>query len=348
MKRAFRTGLIALSAWAALTGQAAPQSPALAPEAREAMQTALGQALQGDMSAALTALRRLPDDRFTGPAAAIRTCMLGRFGAAANTPAPALPPTATRALALYQAYWRAGLLDPAAWTAAEERLRTGLVTLLGLPAATTLDDTEAPLLARLETEGVHALGGITPPFRELMLWRGQTSAVREVALPEGVHRTRVFMLDDFASLGWAGYATCDRSHTGGWVRADGIYAVSSGWGDLREEAFQVSFLAHEIQHFADKENYGNLPPWELEFRAKLTELALARTSQALLLEAFSHSQSDDRGMPHPYANAGVLAALRTRLGLAADAGFAGVAPDAIRSAARAELLADSARRHATG
>jgi hypothetical protein len=41
----------------------------------------------------------------------------------------------------------------------------------------------------------------------------------------------------------------------------------------------------------------------------------------------------------------VLAALRSRLGLAAGTSFEGAAPDAIRAAARAELLADSARRH---
>jgi hypothetical protein len=334
-----------LAATCLLTAQAQPPQPATTPAAREAMQSGLGQALQGNMRSALAGLRSVPDDQFAGPAATIRTCVLARFGGAPNDgPAPELPPTAARALTLYRAYWRAGLLDPASRPIAEARLRTGLASLLGLPAATDLDAMEAPLAARLEAEHVHVLSGVTPPFRELMLWRGQTEEQRDVALPEGAHRIRVFMLDDFASLGWAGYATCERSHTGGWVRPEGIYAVRSGWGDLADEAFRISFLAHETQHFADKQRFGELSSWELEYRAKLTELALAETNQTLLLDAFAHSQSDDQAVPHPYANRRVLAALRVRLGLAPDAPFGGATPDAIRAAARAELLADSARR----
>lgn len=337
--------LLALAAWAALSAQSPPPPATTTQAGRAAMQDALGQALQGDMRPALARLRSLGDDQFAGPGAQIRSCVLARFGGAPNdAPVAGLPPAATQALALYRAYWRAGLLDPAARPAAEERLRAGLAALLGLPAATGMDAMEAPLAARLEAEHVHLLSGVTPPFRELMLWRGQTEEMRDVALPEGAHRIRVFMLHDFASLGWAGYATCERSHTGGWVRPEGIYAVRSGWGDLNDEAFRVSFLAHETQHFADKERFGELPSWALEYRAKLTEFALAETSQARLLEAFASSQSDDQALPHPYANRRVLAALRSRLGLAPGAAFTGVDPAAIRAAARAELLADSARR----
>lgn len=337
--------ILLLAAGAALAAQDAP-SPTSTPAGREALQSALGEVLQGDMRAALTRLRGLPDDRFTGRGAEVRSCVIARFGGPAvnDGPAPDLPPTAARAVALYRAYWRTGLLDPAARPAAEERLRAGLVALLALSADTDLDETEAPLAARLAAEGIHALSGVTPPFRELMLWRHEAVEQRAVALPEGVHNVRLVVLDDFASLGWAAYGTCERSYTGGWVRSDGIYAVRPGWEDLEGENFRISFLGHETQHFADKERYGELASWELEYRAKLAELALARTSQASLLDAFVHSQSDDPGIPHPYANRRVLTALRMRLGLAPDAPFSGVMPDAIRAAARAELLADSARR----
>lgn len=337
--------ILLLAAWAALAAQDAP-SPTSTPEGREALQSALGEVLQGDMHAALTRLRGLPDDRFAGRGAEVRSCVIARFGGRAvnDGPAPDLPPTAARALALYRVYWRTGLLDSAARPAAEERLRAGLVALLGLPGGTGLDETEAPLAARLAAEGVHVLSGVTPPFRELMLWRRESVEQREVALPEGVHRARLVVLDDFASLGWAAYGTCGRSYTGGWVRPDGIYAVRPGWDDLEGENFRISFLAHETQHFADKERYGELASWELEYRAKLAEFALAQTSQASLLDAFAHNQGDDPGIPHPYANRRVLAALRTRLGLAQGAPFSNATPGAIRAAARAELLADSARR----
>lgn len=345
MRLRFRTASIALAAWPALAGQAPLPAPASTPAARSALMGALGQVMQGDMRGALAALRTVPQGDFAGSGAALRSCLLDRFGAhpGAAVPTPPLPPTATRALALYRAYWRAALLDPGRRAADEEALRRSLAALLGLAPATEMDAVETRLQARLEAEGVHALLGRTPPFRELMLWRTQSDEMREIALPEGVHRTRVVLLDDFASLGWAGYATCDRSITGGWVRPDGIYAVRPGWGDLNGEEFLVSFLSHEAQHFADKERYGELASWELEYRAKLAELAMADRTLAQLLEAFAGNQGDDPDIPHSYANKRVLAALRTRLGLAPEAGF-DRAPDAIRAAALAELRADSARR----
>ena len=336
----------------ALAGQSPPPAPAPAtapastPMAREALMRALGHAIQGDVNPALDALRTVPAAQFSAPADAIRTCMLDRFGPAAVEPSMAanLPATTARVLAIYRAYWRRALLNPNARAAEEERLRRELADLLGTPPGTDMSGIEDRLTARIEAEGLHALTGSTPPLRELMLWRSQTSEMRAVALPEGVHNTRVVMLDDFASFGWLGFATCERNYSGGWVRPDGIYAVRPGWEDLGGEAFLVSFLGHEAQHFADKERYGELASWELEFRAKLTELALADRTLARLLEAFDHNQSDDSALPHPFANARVLAALRSRLGLAADAPLGAVAPAAIRAAALAELRADSARR----
>ena len=56
---------------------------------------------------------------------------------------------------------------------------------------------------------------------------------------------------------------------------------------LDAETFSVRFLAHETQHFADKYNFGHLESWELEYRAKLTELALAVSSQDSTLSGFA-------------------------------------------------------------
>ena len=324
-------------------------APESSPAAREAIQSAAGQALQGDMAPALATLRAVPADQFGGTAGALRTCILDRFTGAAHDPAVAdLPSLAGRALTLYRAYWRAGLLAPASRPAEEDRLRQGLAALLGAAPDAAMDALETLLTTRLEAGGLHALTGVTAPFRELMLWRRQTEEDRAVDLPEGPHRTHVVRLDDFASFGWAGYATCDRSHTGGWVRPDGIYAVVPGWSDLNGEQYLVSFLGHESQHFADKERYGELPSWALEYRAKLTELALANTTLAHLLDAFAHNQSDDMEIPHSYANKRVLAALRARLGLGEGAPLGTVAPAALRAAAVAELRADSARRTPVG
>ncbi|MGI8706028.1 MAG: hypothetical protein ACR2JJ_09605, partial [Sphingomicrobium sp.] len=121
----------------------------------------------------------------------------------------------------------------------------GLRVLLELPANSGSDVVEAKLRERLKAGGHHVLMGRTPPLLEFMVWSSETSDVHQVALPEGSHSIEVKILDDFASLGWSAYATCDRSFTGGWVKPDAIYAVRPGWKDLTAENFQVSFLAHE-------------------------------------------------------------------------------------------------------
>jgi hypothetical protein len=53
---------------------------------------------------------------------------------------------------------------------------------------------------------------------------------------------------------------------------------------------------------------------ELEYRAKLVELAQANTTRARVLRKSSEDQGDDPASPHAYANKRVLAALRRRLG----------------------------------
>jgi len=96
--------------------------------------------------------------------------------------------------------------------------------------------------------------------------------------------------------------------------------------------------------FADKERFGELLSWELEYRAKLTELALARTTLAGLLQAFSNNQGDDPAIPHSYANKRVLSAIRAEARLGENARLADAPPEAIHAAALAVLRTDSARR----
>src|SRR3954466_8223255 len=134
----------------ALAGQSPPQSTAApatrvsTPAAREAMMEALGHAMQGDMGPALRALQAVAAADLSAPTAAIRACILDRFGpAAADPPAAAgVPPETARILAIYRAYWRRALLDPAARAAEEERLRRDLAALLGAAPATTMTDLE--------------------------------------------------------------------------------------------------------------------------------------------------------------------------------------------------------------
>jgi hypothetical protein len=110
----------------------------------------------------------------------------------------------------------------------------------------------------------------------------------------------------------------------------------------------VTFLGHEGQHFADKTRFKNLKPWELEYRAKLTELAQANVTRSKVLGKFITDQGDDPASPHSYANRQLLTALvqKLRLGGADELASADVAR--VQEAAVELLREDSARRVASG
>ena len=77
----------------------------------------------------------------------------------------------------------------------------------------------------------------------------------------------------------------------------------------------MTFLGHEGQHFADKTRFKKLKDWELEYRAKLTELAQANVTRSKVLGKFITDQGDDPASPHSYANRQVLTDLVEELQL---------------------------------
>jgi hypothetical protein len=315
--------------------------------AEKALGSASGRALQGNAAEAVALLEQVPSSEFGEKDRNIRDCMIQRFRSSPDESQASQVKTVTdEALSLYRSYWRASLLRPETRAAQEVHLMESFRVLLELPANAGSDVVEAELRKRLKAEGHDVLMGRTPPLLEFMVWDSETSDVRQVALPEGRHSIKVKILDDFASLGWSAYATCDRSFTGGWVKPDAIYTVRPGWKDLTAENFQVSFLAHETQHFADKERFGELESWELEYRAKLAEVALADTTLPRILSAFSSNQSGDPSVPHSYANRIVLSWLVSELGVTSPGALADKPPDTIREAAKALLIRDSASREA--
>ena len=167
-----------------------------------------------------------------------------------------------------------------------------------------------------------------------------------VALPEGERAVKVELLDGFKSFGWSNYATCGRASTGGWTTDDALFAVVPRYASLDGEEFRVSFLGHEAQHFADKARFKDLKPWELEYRAKLTELAQARETRAKVLDKFIIDQGDDPASPHSYANRRVLSELVERLRLADASALIAADGAAVQAAAVGLLREDTGRRTA--
>jgi hypothetical protein len=314
-------------------------------EAERAIGESTSALLQGDSARALAALRQVPAAQFKGRDADYRACMFGRFERAQP---PWLvgdieDPFVREVLYHYQRYWWYALAAPAQRESRAQELLSQLRRLLGTAADDAHDfDSVEPLLQRqLQQRGYHAILGRTPPLRELMLWRRQESRQYQVELPEGRHEVRVELLDDFVSRGWSSYARCQRGSAGGWATKEALYAVVPSYREgLDSEAFRVVFLGHEAQHFADQNRFPEMRPWELEYRAKLTELAQAVEVSRKRLLGFMEAQSDDMDSPHTYANKRVIADLSQRLGKSPET--ASIAE--LQRAAREQLMADTAKR----
>jgi len=315
-----------------------------------AVERAVGFALQGDAASAVKALADTPSASSAGDDADFRSCMLSRFGAGTQLPANVtVADTWITTLAKnYVSYWQHALTKPAERDAAEQELRSATGKLLGHPIAddSAFDSAEDEITSDAEKRGFHVLLGRTAPLRELMLWRKTTVEQRQVNLPETKESVTVNFLDDFILRGWGYYATCSRRSAGGWATEQGLFAVVPAYKSIQDETFSVRFLAHESQHFADKRAFKNLESWELEYRAKLAELALANVSQASTVELICENSSASKDSPHGYADSRVVDDVTKFLRLPPEDLCArkALTGQPLRDAAKQVLLDDSRKR----
>ena len=308
--------------------------------------SALGPVFQADEPQTLARLKALPDGALSAKARPARECIVARFGAADPASAatdPRLPADLAAVLRAYRRYWTAALMHEQTLPEADAALSDDLGRLLP-EAPAGLDARAEAAVAFAEKRGWHALGGLTAPLHEYLLWKEQATRREDVALPGGTVAVSVAMLDGFASLGWGAWGTCDVAHTGGWATPAGLMVVVPGW-DLSSERYRVSLLDHESQHFADYPRFPKLGQPDLEYRAKLTELALAHASQADLLAMFAAGAKRDRTLPHPFAEWWVMKRIGDRLG---TGDWKAWKPDDVRAAAAAELGAHTALLQARG
>lgn len=320
--------------------------PASTPAATAAIAESTNAILQGDSQRAVTALRASPAAGFVDKDAVYRACMLARHGDAPVFATDAIADGfARQVLHDYQDYWWHAMKAPQQRAQLEARLLATLRKRIG-PAANDAKDMDAlePILqGQLLAHGYRAQLGRTLPLRELMMWRKQETRPWKVELPEGPYTVKVELLDDWVSRGWTSYGRCERGSAGGWATAEALYAVVPSYTEgLDSEAFRVVFLGHETQHFADQNAFPGMASWELEYRAKLVELAQAREVSAKRLGSFITAQGDDPDSPHTYANKHVVADLTARLGAAPDK----VSIERLQQAARDQLAEDTARRRA--
>ena len=307
---------------------------------------AVGAALQADMPRALQLVNGIDPKALNDKQRSFVTCVRQRFGSAKPESLGA-PRTATdRILAIYRTYWHASLTHPENRAAEEKKLDAALRVLLKAPKDTT--DFDPLIEKRVSADGNHSLEGRTGLLRELMVWTKQDDRVTSVALPEGQHQVTVHYLDGFKSFGWSHYATCGLAATGGWATDQALFAVMPRYESPDSEEFKVTFLGHETQHFADKTRFKELKDWELEYRAKLVEVAEADTTRVKVLTRFVTDQGDDPASPHSYANKKILTDLVATLGLGSAQDLFTADLARLQGAARDILRADSARRVAAG
>ncbi len=317
---------------------------AATPDPSERFSKAVGAALQADETKALALLDGIDLSTLPAKDQATVPCMRERFGPNSRPAAAATGGLADRALAIYRDYWHTAMTHPKRRSTEEERLETRLRQLLGAPKEAHFDVIEPMLSKALKKEGIYSLQGRTGLLRELMIWTKQDEKLTRVALPEGEQNVKVMLLDGFKSFGWGEYATCGRASTGGWTTEDALFAVVPKYPSLDDEEFRVTFLGHEAQHFADKTRFKDLKDWELEYRAKLTELAQANSTRAKVLGKFTSDQGDDPASPHSYANRQVLTDMVRKLGLASAKDLATADAGKVQSAAVELQREDTARR----
>ena len=159
-------------------------------------------------------------------------------------------------------------------------------------------ESPAAALAQL---GVHSNNSFSSPWHDLLLWKTQVSRPFVIELTDSQQAVNVVFMDDFYSLGWSEFATLGMTSTGGWAARDALYCVSWAWNQDSEN-FRVSFLQHEGRHFADFDQFPELNIIDLEYRAKLTELAFASSTLPRILDKFTNNGSLNPDSPHAYAN----------------------------------------------
>jgi hypothetical protein len=342
-----------------LPASAAQAQPAAEPEPPKPTTSPLGpvyaKALQGDLKAALEALSHVDVDALHDRDRAARECFVQRFERRAPPPVEDVgDPFVVEVVSLYRDYWTRVMLRELGLEAGEDHLLAGLRALLAEHGSDAvlkdLGAATAALGSALEKRGYHSIRGVTQPYWELMAWSTQLRESYEVELPETTITVKVVFMDGFATLGWTGYATCGKYFSGGWATKDALHCVRSAY-DLESEDFEVSYLAHEGQHFADYVKFPKLEQPELEYRGKLTELAKAKKSAHALIQRFAATAGTDRSTPHNLANGWVardMAAAIFGEPTADPARFAEIPAQRINQAAVQLLRASSKKLEARG
>ena len=263
-------------------------------------------ALQGDLSQAESLFAGL--NRNTAQASIVELAerFQARFIDQSEDLSPATGDAFTDAVvSTYRKYWVLTLMGNMSKPEGEAFLNASLQQVISQRGQVEYSNQSSDIFELVgkifDDKGVHYLDAPAPPLRDLFLWRTEQRRNYSVRLTDHTQKVSVTFINDIYSQGWKQFATLDLVATTGWVEGDQLYCVDGAY-DRSSENFEVSYLKHESRHLADFERFPGLQSADLEYRAKLTELAFASSSTRQLLDDFTSKSASNPASPHAYAN----------------------------------------------
>jgi len=284
----------------------APNAYTMASEPPGVTESYISMALQGDLSAASGIFRSAHTETHSLPEAELADRFTTRFIDQSEDLSPDTGDALVDAIvSAYRGYWVQALMQPGKVATGKNLLEDSLRRLLAdyPPATSNTGETDVFKLvgAIFAAKGFHYLDTPAAPLRDLFLWKNEENRSYTVRLTDRTLPVQVAFMHDIYSLGWKDFATFGLVSTTGWVEGERLYCVSWAY-DRNSENFEVSYLKHESRHLADFERFPGLPSADLEYRAKLTELAFATQSLRSLLSDFTAKSAPNPLSPHASAN----------------------------------------------
>jgi hypothetical protein len=263
-------------------------------------------ALQGDLRSAQLLFSGQQPEAISAGSRELSRQFQSRFVSREEETAPDTgDPLADRVISAYRTYWSLALTAEISEQQAGIRLREDLTQILAGQDESSGQIRPNEIYPKLKTtlrqRGFHVLYADAPPLKDLILWKNEEVRKFSVRLTDGTENVDVVFLSDIFSMGWKDYATFGLAFTTGWVEDGRLYCVDWAY-DRNSEKFEISYLKHESRHLADFRNFPALSSADLEYRAKLTELAFSSKTTTQLLDDFTSKSARNPDAPHAYAN----------------------------------------------
>jgi len=266
--------------------------------------------LDADIKSALSVVRQYDESGLNAKDSAFKSQFESRFGFESDLSLylEERKSPLDEILSIYRDYWRTALLSPEKdfGYMIKNNVSGFLSQKFGLKLLddNTLDEDTLYIYLRkyVNSFGLTTTGFVkTGKLFDFLVWKSETDTLYNFSVGSDSIHTRVIFLDDFITLGWEEYATFGYYYPGGWISPEALFCVGKGW-DIKNENFLISYLCHEGRHFADYKRWPKLNSADMEYRAKLTELAMLNEQLYKRIESFIRSSNRESQNSHSVAN----------------------------------------------